>query len=134
MKPDCLLRNEKILFSSGTFCIEPNWNCVQVLKTEIWPELRKRLPDAKLLIYGAYPSQKVLQLHNPKEHFYIKGRAEIAEEVLEKAKILLAPIRFGAGIKGKLLEAMVYGTPSVTTSIGAEAMRWGFALEWFCSG
>lgn len=107
----------------GNFLHEPNWNCVQVLKTEIWPELRKRLPDAKLLIYGAYPSQKVLQLHNPKEHFYIKGRAEIAEEVLEKAKVLLAPIRFGAGIKGKLLEAMVYGTPSVTTSIGAEAMH-----------
>ncbi|WP_313807163.1 glycosyltransferase family 4 protein [Flavobacterium sp.] len=112
----------------GNFLHEPNWNCVQVLKTEIWPELSKQCPDAKLLIYGAYPSQKVLQLHNPKERFFIEGRAESAEEVIKTARVLLAPIRFGAGIKGKLFEAMLYGTPSVTTSIGAEAMSGNY--EW----
>ena len=106
----------------GNFLHEPNWNCVQVLKTEIWPLLSKKLPKANLLIYGAYPSHKVFQLDNPKERFHIKGRAENAAEVIEKAKVLLAPIRFGAGIKGKLLEAMLYGTPSVTTTVGAEAM------------
>lgn len=106
----------------GNFLHEPNWNCVQVLKSEIWPLLSKQIPKANLLIYGAYPSHKVFQLDNPKERFYIKGRAENAVEVIEKAKVLLAPIRFGAGIKGKLLEAMLYGTPSVTTTIGAEAM------------
>ena len=92
------------------------------MKNEIWPKLKELLPNAKLNIYGAYPSQKVLQLHNPKEGFLIHGRAESAEEVIRSAKVLLAPIRFGAGIKGKLLECMEYGTPSVTTSIGAEAM------------
>ncbi|MGX7668620.1 glycosyltransferase [Flavobacterium pedocola] len=106
----------------GNFLHEPNWNCVEVLKKEIWPELRKKTPMANMLIYGAYPSQKVLQLNNPNERFYIKGRAESAQEVIENARVLLAPIRFGAGIKGKLLEAMLYGTPSVTTSVGAEAM------------
>ncbi|ESU22473.1 group 1 glycosyl transferase [Flavobacterium saliperosum S13] len=107
----------------GNFLHEPNWNCVQVLKTEIWPFLSKQLPKANLLIYGAYPSHKVFQLDNPKERFHIKGRAENADEVIEKAKVLLAPLRFGAGIKGKLLEAMLYGTPSVTTTVGAEAMH-----------
>lgn len=106
----------------GNFLHEPNWNCVQVLKTEIWPILSKKLPKANLLIYGAYPSQKVFQLDNPRERFFVKGRAENAQKVIESAMVLLAPIRFGAGIKGKLLEAMVYGTPSVTTSIGAESM------------
>jgi len=106
----------------GNFLHGPNWNCVQVLKTEIWPLLSKQIPKANLLIYGAYPSHKVFQLDNPKERFHIKGRAENAVEVIEKAKVLLAPIRFGAGIKGKLLEAMLYGTPSVTTTVGAEAM------------
>jgi glycosyltransferase involved in cell wall biosynthesis len=76
-----------------------------------------------VLVYGAYPSQKVYQLDNPKERFFIKGRAENAVDVIRNARVLLAPIRFGAGIKGKLLEAMLYGTPSVTTSIGAEAMH-----------
>lgn len=107
----------------GNFLHEPNWNCVQVLKNEIWPILSKKLPTANLLIYGAYPTQKVFQLDNPSDRFFIKGRADSAEKVIENAKVLLAPIRFGAGIKGKLLEAMLYGTPSVTTSIGAEAMH-----------
>jgi glycosyltransferase involved in cell wall biosynthesis len=106
----------------GNFYHEPNWDSVLVLKNEIWPKLKDLLPNAKLNIYGAYPTQKVLQLHNPKEGFLIHGRAESAEEVIRSAKVLLAPIRFGAGIKGKLLECMEYGTPSVTTSIGAEAM------------
>jgi glycosyltransferase involved in cell wall biosynthesis len=106
----------------GNFYHEPNWDSVLVLKNEIWPKLKDLLPNAKLNIYGAYPTQKVLQLHNPKEGFLIHGRAESAEEVIRSTRVLLAPIRFGAGIKGKLLECMEYGTPSVTTSIGEEAM------------
>ena len=93
------------------------------MKNEIWPKLKDKLPEAKLNIYGAYPTQKVHQLHNPKERFFIHGRAESAEVVIRSARVLLAPIRFGAGIKGKLLEGMEYGTPTVTTSIGAEAMQ-----------
>lgn len=106
----------------GNFIHEPNWDAVKELKTKIWPSIRKRLPDAKLLIYGAYPTQKVLQLHNEKEGFLIMGRAQNASEVIEKAKVLLAPLRFGAGQKGKLLEAMQVGTCSVSTSIGAEGI------------
>lgn len=74
-------------------------------------------------VYGAYTSEKVKQLHSKKDGFLILGRAENAEEVVGKAKVMLAPLRFGAGLKGKLVEAMQCGTPSVTTSIGAEAMH-----------
>jgi glycosyltransferase involved in cell wall biosynthesis len=80
------------------------------------------MPEAILQIYGAYPSQKVLQLHQPKQGFHIMGRADDAQEVVRNARVVLAPLRFGAGIKGKLLEAMQCGTPSVTTPIGAESM------------
>jgi glycosyltransferase involved in cell wall biosynthesis len=107
----------------GNFLHEPNWDAVQYLKTEIWPKIHKLLPEASLKIYGAYPSQKVLQLHNTKEKFLVMGRAENAAEVVRQAKVVLAPIRFGAGSKTKLLEAMQCGTPSVTTSIGAESMN-----------
>ena len=117
----------------GNFLHEPNWNSVQYLKETIWPLIRKQLPAAVLEIYGAYPSQKVFQLHNEKEGFLIKGRADDAKHVISKARVLLAPIRFGAGIKGKLFEAMEYGTPSVTTSIGAESMcadlDWNGSIE-----
>ena len=106
----------------GNFLHEPNWNAVQYLKETIWPLIRKQMPEAVLKIYGAYPSQKVLQLHQPKQGFLIMGRAVDAQEVVRNARVILAPLRFGAGIKGKLVEAMQCGTPSVTTTIGAESM------------
>ena len=106
----------------GNFLHEPNWNAVQYLKETIWPLIRKQLPEAFLKIYGAYPSQKVLQLHQPKEGLHIMGRAVDAPEVIRNARVILAPLRFGAGIKGKLVEAMQCGTPSITTTIGAESM------------
>ena len=117
----------------GNFLHAPNWDATLQLKQIIWPEIRKTIPDAQLHVYGAYASEKVLQLHNPKEGFYVKRRAEDAKEVISKAKVLLAPLRFGAGLKGKFIDAMQCGTPSVTTQIGAEAMQgdftWGGAIE-----
>jgi glycosyltransferase involved in cell wall biosynthesis len=106
----------------GNFLHEPNWNAVQYLKETIWPLIKKHKPDAVLQIYGAYASQKVLQLHQPKEGFHIMGRADDAQEVVKNTRVVLVPLRFGAGIKGKLVEAMQCGTPSVTTTIGAESM------------
>ncbi|MCI9846600.1 glycosyltransferase [Flavobacterium pectinovorum] len=107
----------------GNFLHEPNWNTVQYLKESIWPLIKKQFPEAVLEVYGAYPSQKVLQLHQPKNGFFIMGRANDANEIVKKARVVLAPIRFGAGLKGKLLEAMQCGTPSVTSTIGSEAMH-----------
>lgn len=113
----------KHFISIGNFLHEPNWNAVLYLKEEIWPLIRKNLPKAELYVYGAYASQKVDQLHNQEEGFLVKGRANDAKKVVGNARVLLAPLRFGAGLKGKLIEAMQCGTPSVTTEIGAEAMH-----------
>lgn len=107
----------------GNFFHEPNWNAVQYLKETIWPLIKKQFPEAALEVYGAYPSQKVLQLHQPKNGFFVMGRAADAAEVVRNSRVVLAPIRFGAGLKGKLLEAMQCGTPSVTSTIGSEAMH-----------
>lgn len=111
----------------GNFLHEPNWHTVQTLKTKVWPLLRKKLPEASMNIYGAYPSQKILQLENKAEKFFIKGRAINAQETIARHKILLAPIQFGAGVKGKFIDAMQTGTPSVTTTVGAEAMKGNLA-------
>jgi len=112
----------------GNFLHEPNWNTLQVLKTKIWPVLRKKLPEVSLHIYGAYASQKVIQLNNAKEKFYVHGRAKDARQTIAKHRILLAPIQFGAGVKGKFIDAMQAGTPSITTTAGAEAMHGN--LDW----
>lgn len=111
----------------GNFLHEPNWNSVLWLKEEVWPLIRKKIPEAELHIYGAYPSEKVFRLHNTNENFFIKGRAESVKSVIGNSRVMLAPLRFGAGLKGKLLDAMLYGTPSVTTSVGAEGIPGEYA-------
>ena len=112
----------------GNFLHAPNWEAVQTLKKEIWPRIRKKKPELSIYIYGAYAGPKHLQLNNEKEGFFVKGFVEDIDSELEKAKLLLAPLSFGAGQKGKLLKAMQSGTPSVTTTIGCEAMQ--FDKQW----
>lgn len=126
-KPETSFSERKNFISIGNFLHEPNWQTVLQLK-KIWKGIKKQLPEAEIHIYGAYVSEKVFQLHNEKEGFIIKGRAENVESVFNQAKILLAPIPFGAGIKGKLLESMQFGLPNVTSAVGAEAMHGN--LDW----
>jgi glycosyltransferase involved in cell wall biosynthesis len=109
--------------SIGNFRHSPNVDAVFYLKQEIWPFIQKQLPKAQLHIYGAYSTARISQLHSSKENFLIKGWAKNASEAVKNAKISLAPLRFGAGLKGKLIEAMQCGTPTVTTNIGAEGMH-----------
>ncbi len=114
----------------GNFRHDPNWDAVLWLKQSIWPKIRQQLPHADLHIYGAYPPPKATQLHSDKQGFKIKGWAPDALHVIRQAKVCLAPLRFGAGIKGKLAESMLCGTPNVTTSIGAESMKNTGETEW----
>lgn len=120
-------RAREHFISIGNFRHAPNWDAVLQLKQVIWPRLRVRLPEAELHIYGAYPPPKAMQLHKEKEGFLVKGWTDDARAVMSEARVCLAPLRFGAGLKGKLTEAMLCGTPSVTTSIGAEGIQGGGA-------
>lgn len=111
----------KNFVSIGNFRHAPNWDMVLQLQ-KIWPLIKRRLPEVECHVYGAYPPPKASALNNLKTGFLIKGWAEDAFAVMEESRICLAPIRFGAGIKGKLLDAMVMKTPSITTSVGCEGM------------
>lgn len=117
----------------GNFLHPPNIDGVEYVQSTIWPLIRKGLPTAEMHVYGAYPPQRILQLHKPQNGFYVHGRIASAQDAFTKARVCLAPLRFGAGMKGKLLEAMLFSTPSVTTSIGAEGMHgdlaWGGSIS-----
>lgn len=117
----------KHFVSIGNFLHEPNWQTVLQLK-KYWKSIKKQLPEAELHVYGAYVNEKAKQLHNEKEGFLIKGRAETVASVYSKASVLLAPIPYGAGLKGKLFDAISLGLPSITTPMGAEGMNG--ALSW----
>ena len=118
--------------SIGNFRHAPNWDAVLCLKQSIWPRIRQALPQAVLHVVGAYPPPKATALHAPAQGFFVQGWVENAHQAMAQARVCLAPLRFGAGVKGKLADAMVCGTPSVTTSIGAESMHgelaWGGAI------
>ena len=121
--PSFQQRQDFITFGNGKHA--PNTDAIRQLKKVVWPKIRKELPNANLHVYGAYLPESVLQLHQPKEGFIIHGWIDDLETKVKQARLVLAPLRFGAGIKGKLALAMQCGTPNVTTTIGAEGMQSG---------
>ncbi|MDT0557686.1 glycosyltransferase [Ichthyenterobacterium sp. W332] len=114
--------SRKDFVTIGNFLHEPNCDAVLQLKRYIWPIIKKALPKANLHIYGAYASQKVKQLHNTNEGFYVHGFSEDVNTIMQQSKVCLAPLRFGAGLKGKIFDALKNGTPSIMTSVAAEGI------------
>ena len=106
----------------GSFIHPPNADAVALLKTQIWPKLRKKIPNTSLHIFGSYPKSHHLNLQNRKERFFVHGFVDDVDKVLSSSKILLAPLQFGAGLKGKVIDAMRNGTPCVLSEIAAEGI------------
>jgi O-antigen biosynthesis protein len=117
----------------GNFLHAPNADGVEWLKNDIWPLIRKALPEARLRIAGAYANSQQKALHDADQGFIVDGRIDQADARFLESRVCLAPLRFGAGLKGKLIDAMRNGTPSVTTAIGAEGIAgdlpWAGAVE-----
>ncbi len=107
----------------GNFNHAPNRDAVLYLKEHIWPLIRRYKPNATMHIYGSYSRERDAQLNDAKNGFVVCGRAEDALETIGRYRVLLAPLRFGAGLKGKIADAMQSGTPFVSTSIGVEGMN-----------
>lgn len=110
----------------GNFRHAPNFIAAKTLSEQCWPAIYKTLkasyPNISCHIYGAYMSPKAKQLEKTNLNLHLHGYAPNQFEVIAKARVMLAPISFGAGVKGKLLDAMQVNTPSVTTSIGLEGI------------
>ena len=120
--------NRNHFITIGNLLHAPNVDSILFLKKEIWPEIKKQIPKAELHIYGAYAPQQILELHSQKEGFLIKGWAKEVSEVMKNAKVCLAPLRFGAGLKGKFLDAMKNGTAIVTTNLGSEGIAGDYSF------
>ncbi len=117
----------------GSFIHDPNVDGIRYLKENIWPLVRKKLPNVEMHIYGSYPTSKIEQLTNLNDGFIIKGWVNDVSTVMSKARVCLSPLRFGAGLKGKFIDAMRMGTPSVTTQVGSEGMPQGKGWPGFIS-
>lgn len=106
----------------GNFRHPPNADGTLWLKKEIWPRIRAKLPSAQVHVYGAYPPKEMMNLNSRAEGFFVEGPVEDARTTLAKHRVNLAPLRFGAGIKGKIADGWRAGAPVVATPIGAEGM------------
>ena len=112
----------KDFIALGGFKHLPNVDQVLMLKHHLWPQIRKQIPDAKLHIYGSYPPQRIQQLHDVKNGFIVHGYVDDLDLPLGGSRVLLAPLRYGAGVKGKIVDAWRFGCPVVTTPIGSEGI------------
>jgi glycosyltransferase involved in cell wall biosynthesis len=106
----------------GNFLHKPNYDAVLWCIKDIWPKIFSLLPSAQLHVYGAYMPEHMHQWHAPKKGILIKGRANNLNSLFQDYLINLVPLRFGAGIKGKIADGFCAGTPCITTNIGAEGM------------
>jgi len=100
----------------------PNIDAISWLNTSIWPLIREALPESELHIYGPYMPEKIRKMECVETGFRIKGWISDVASILSGARLNLVPLRYGAGLKGKLMDGFINGTPSVTTSIGLEGI------------
>ncbi len=110
-------QRENLLFI-GSFEHAPNLDAIKYLHHKILPILLEELPTLKIDIIGSYASQEILDSNS--ENFRVLGFVEDISEYFNNAKLFVAPLAFGAGIKGKIGQSLEFALPLLTTKIGAE--------------
>jgi GT2 family glycosyltransferase/glycosyltransferase involved in cell wall biosynthesis/uncharacterized coiled-coil DUF342 family protein len=107
-----------LLFVGGFMGIEPpNVDAAVYFASQLLPAIRERLPDCRFVIAGNQPPPGVCSL--AADHIVVAGYVEDLTEHYETCRIFVAPLRFGAGISLKVIEAMSYGIPTVVSAVGA---------------
>ncbi|PSF38934.1 hypothetical protein C7H19_02445 [Aphanothece hegewaldii CCALA 016] len=104
----------------GSYNHPPNIDAVIWLCNEIMPLVWESHPEIKVTLLGSNLKDEVKALAS--EQVLVKGYVEDVESYFRESRVFVAPLRFGAGMKGKIGQSMSYGLPTVTTTIGAEGM------------
>jgi glycosyltransferase involved in cell wall biosynthesis len=112
-----------LLFVAG-FGHEPNEDAARWFASEVLPLVRTRFPDICLSLVGSNPTARVKALHED-GRIIVTGWVSEADlaSYYARARVAIAPLRYGAGMKGKAVEAMRFGVPLVTTSFGLQGME-----------
>ncbi len=100
----------------------PNSDAMEYFCSNIFPRVRERYANAKIYIVGAQPSVSVQRLHDGKS-IIVTGRVDDIRPYMARAEVYVVPMRLGAGIRGKILEAWAMRKPVVATSIAASGLR-----------
>jgi glycosyltransferase involved in cell wall biosynthesis len=113
---------EKALLYIGTLNWEANIDGLLWFFESVWPEVRTLHPDLYFYVVGGKPDPRLLDAgkHLPGVEF--TGFADELEPYFQKARLFMAPLRFGSGIKVKVLNSMCRGMPIITTPVGSEGL------------
>jgi rhamnosyltransferase len=120
--PDDQTKRQDVLYV-GNFQNLPNIDALEYLLTDIWPLLRLQVPEAKLIIVGANPTERVFRFHG-KHGVEVVGRVPSIEGYYHRHQVLAVPIRAGSGTRLKIMEAFAAGIPVVSTTLGAEGIAY----------
>lgn len=112
--------DRKDLIFVGGFQHPPNADAVKYFAAEIMPIIRRELPGVCFYVVGSKVTDEIKAL--AADDIIITGFIEDLTSLLDKMRVSVAPLRYGAGVKGKVGTAMAAGVPVVTTTIGAEGM------------
>jgi len=112
--------DRKGLLFIGSYDHPPNVDAAIWLSKEIMPRVWTEYPDMKLHLVGNNPKPEIQALNNSK--VIVHGYVENLDTIFNSCRIFVAPLRYGAGMKGKIGQALSYGLPIVTTDIGVEGM------------
>ncbi len=105
----------------GSFSHPPNVDASRWLVEEILPLIRRELRDVRVRIVGSQPPEEIGAL--AQHGVDVLGWVRDLTELYRRSRVFVAPLRYGAGVKGKVGESLAAGLPVVTTSIGAEGME-----------
>jgi glycosyltransferase involved in cell wall biosynthesis len=114
-------RRRDVLFVGG-FAHLPNVDAITHFTTACWPLVRARLPRVRLLVVGSSAPPEVLALANPAAGIDVLGYVEDLGALLRGCRLTVAPLRYGAGIKGKVVSSLAHGVPCVATPVAVEGM------------
>ena len=104
----------------GSFAHPPNTDAVLWFCSEIFPHALAAVPELRLLIVGADPPPDVQALAD--DRVSVLGHVPDVAPLFDRCRLSVAPIRYGAGVKGKINQSLAYGLPVVATSVAAEGM------------
>ena len=113
---------EGVLFVGG-FSHPPNADALKYFLDNMWDEIYLQI-KAPFYIVGSNATDEIKALHNEAKGIIFKGfvSEEELKELYEKVRLVVVPLRYGAGVKGKVIEALYYNDPVITTSVGAEGI------------
>lgn len=105
----------------GGFLFDPNIDAVNYFVAEIWPRIRQAVPEIRFLIVGSNMPAEVVGLGR-EPGVDVVGFVEHLAPIFARCRLSVAPLRYGAGIKGKIGTSLSYGVPCVATPVAAEGM------------